>query len=100
MSVRLSTCNTVAVIGLLSVGFDIGNLHENVSRKSGFGFKKVLGTFQEDPVYVLLLPQTLTDERQEHRVRMRILALPMSYQWTLSRMRGDYTVERNSVGAS
>ena len=66
MSVRLSACRTVAVIGRLSLKFDIGNLYENVSRKSVCGVirAKIPGTLQEDPVASLLLPATLTDEQQ------------------------------------
>jgi hypothetical protein len=37
MSVRLSACTSAVPIGWIEVKFDIGDFHENLSRKTKFG---------------------------------------------------------------
>jgi hypothetical protein len=43
------------------VKFDVGNLYENMSTKSNFGYNqaKISDTLLEDPTYILLLPAIL-----------------------------------------
>jgi hypothetical protein len=61
LSARIST----ALSGQIAGKFDVENSHENVLRKSKFGYKwaKVSATLHEDPGMLMLLVATLNDHK-------------------------------------